>query len=168
MFRGGRFILNSGMRPRKSKTFGRDWFCPVRCFAQRARGDDLLVFEVENQSRLRRDAGIEVSIHTIVVEPQLTENGQESNQICTALIVAGANRGNGNVVATSLNSCPNTLDMEFDRSESDKPDSKFNARGCCESQQLGDCVTAEGCFERKIQALVDRSTNKADALVPGD
>ena len=156
------------MRPRKSKTFGRDWFCPVRCFAQRARGDDLLVFEVENQSRLRRDAGIEVSIHTIVVEPQLTENGQESNQICTALIVAGANRGNGNVVATSLNSCPNTLDMEFDRSESDKPDSKFNARGCCESQQLGDCVTAEGCFERKIQALVDRSTNKADAFVPGD
>src|SRR5207245_10970077 len=104
----------------------------------------------------------------VFVDTDRGEQGQQLDEVQSAVTIAAADVGFGNVMAAAANASTHALDVELCACEAGVPDVNLDAPARCRREQLRNGAAAERRLEREVEALGDRFFEQSTTLLPSD
>ena len=121
---------------------------------------------MQEEVRLRTLARVWISFVAVVVNEQLGQPRQQSDQVQAAPVKPFANLLLGNWMPSFLNSRPHSRDMKLDAAQPYVPDANLQSRRQCRTQKRRDGVAAQRRLKCKIQSFRDCALEKSCSLIP--
>ena len=146
---------------------GDDGLGPVGGVGEVSGGADFAALHFEEQNGLGLLAGNGVGFLRIVIDAQMVDEREESDEIFAAAGPAFADFFDGNVVTAVRDAAADAADVEVGAGQSAKPDLQAVAGAGGFFEERRDGASAEGCFEAVVLAAGDGLLEELLADLPG-
>lgn len=139
---------------------------PFRHLSQRAAFLNHPESRTKNQTRLRRETQVRITLRAIVKDQEMRKYRQKPYEVVPAPFESFADLLVRDIVATLPYPGPHALDVKVRISKAHVPYRNRGAAQRCSLQETGNCVAAKGRLEIEREPLFDGPLEELAALVP--